>query len=70
MAGTAVARMVESIATRPTLSITESRIGPRSDRRPTSARVIVRVVVSAMAGPTLAMRWAFPVLPLRNRCGS
>ncbi len=30
--------MVESMATRPTLSITASRIGPRSLRRPTSAR--------------------------------
>ncbi len=39
--GTAVARMVESRATSATLSITEPRIGPRSDRRPTSARVIV-----------------------------
>ena len=39
--GTAVARMVESRATSATLSITEPRIGPRSERRPTSARVIV-----------------------------
>jgi hypothetical protein len=30
MAGTAVARMVESMATRPTLSITDSRIGRAS----------------------------------------
>src|SRR5688572_7118787 len=48
MAGTAVARMVESMATNPTLSITDSRMGPRSDLRPTSARVIGPVVVSAM----------------------
>ncbi len=41
--GTAVARMVESMATSPTLSMTDSRIGPRSERRPTSARVIVCV---------------------------
>ena len=30
-----MARMVASMAIRPTLSITESRIGPRSERRPT-----------------------------------
>src|SRR3954453_21605346 len=36
--GTAVARMVESMATSPMLSITASRIGPRSLRSPTSAR--------------------------------
>ena len=40
IAGTAVARMVASMATRPMLSITASRIGPRSLRRPTLARVI------------------------------
>ena len=39
--GTAVARMVESSATSPTLSITPSRIGPRAERSPTSARGIV-----------------------------
>jgi hypothetical protein len=39
-AGTAVARIVESIATRPRLSITASRIGPRSLRKPTLAREI------------------------------
>src|SRR6476469_9950273 len=37
--GTAVARIVASIATSPMLSITASRIGPRSLRSPTSARV-------------------------------
>ena len=42
-AGTAVARIVESIATSPTLSITASRIGPRSLRSPTSARLIAGV---------------------------
>ena len=41
--GTAVAKMVESMATSPTLSITEARMGPRSDRSPTSARVICSV---------------------------
>src|SRR3954447_11508458 len=45
-AGTAVARIVASIATRPTLSITASRIGPRSDRSPTLARSIRSVVIS------------------------
>ena len=44
--GTAVARMVASIATSPTLSITASRIGPRSDRSPTLARSIRSVVIS------------------------
>src|SRR5207342_1563583 len=37
--GTAVARIVASIATSPMLSITASRIGPRSLRRPTEARL-------------------------------
>ena len=37
--GTAVARIVASIATRPVQSMTAARTGPRSDRRPTSARV-------------------------------
>ena len=39
--GTAVARMVASIAISPTLSMTDSRMGPRSDRRPTAARELV-----------------------------
>ena len=46
-AGTAVARIVASIATRPMLSITASRIGPRSLRRPTSARLIAGVEVTS-----------------------
>src|SRR3954451_24291832 len=37
--GTAVARIVASMATRPMLSITASRMGPRSLRRPTDARL-------------------------------
>ena len=59
MDGTAVARMVESMATSPTLSITASRIGPRSDRRPTEARVIVSVVGWAMIRANLEARRAF-----------
>src|SRR6476659_4063946 len=43
-AGTAVARIVASMATSPMLSITATRIGPRSLRRPTSARVTRRAV--------------------------
>jgi hypothetical protein len=39
--GTAVARIVDSSATSPTLSITAPRIGPRAERRPTSAWEIV-----------------------------
>src|SRR6185312_3566780 len=35
MEGTAVARMVESIATRPVVSMSAMRIGPRSERKPT-----------------------------------
>ena len=46
-AGTAVARIVASIATSPTLSITASRIGPRSLRSPTSARLIAGVAVTS-----------------------
>src|SRR5215204_3624692 len=38
--GTAVARIVASMATRATLNITASRMGPLSERRPTCARVI------------------------------
>src|SRR4249919_3122839 len=44
--GTAVARIVASMATRPMLSITASRIGPRSLRNPTSARLIDGVAVT------------------------
>ena len=38
--GTAVAKMVASMAISPTLSMMEPSTGPRSDRRPTPARVI------------------------------
>jgi hypothetical protein len=38
--------MVASIATKPTLSITASRIGPRSERKPTLARSIRSVVMT------------------------
>ena len=44
--GTAVARIVVSIATRPTLSITASRTGPRSLRSPTSARLTAGVALT------------------------
>ena len=50
-AGTAVARIVESIATRPMLSITASRIGPRSLRSPTSARRDPGVAVTYGGNP-------------------
>ena len=53
--------MVASIAISPTLSITESRIGPRSDRRPTDAREIVCSVDWAMFSATLETRRAFPI---------
>jgi hypothetical protein len=36
MEGMAVASTVESMATNPVLSMTEMRIGPRSDRNPTA----------------------------------
>src|SRR5687768_2582124 len=39
--GTAVARMVASIAISPTLNMTDSRIGPRSDLKPTAARELI-----------------------------
>ena len=61
MAGTAVARMVESMATRPTLSITDSRMGPRSDLSPTSARVIGCVEVSAIEAQLLMAGFTFPL---------
>ena len=35
MVGTAVARIVASIATSPVVSMSAMRIGPRSDRKPT-----------------------------------
>jgi len=41
MDDTAVARIVESIATSPVVSISAIRIGPRSDRNPTSLRLTV-----------------------------
>lgn len=44
--GTAVARIVASIATSPVLSITARRIGPRSLRSPTSRLLIPVVVVT------------------------
>jgi hypothetical protein len=44
MDGTAVARMVESIATRPVLSMRAMRMGPRSDRKPTPERSTVCVM--------------------------
>ena len=59
--GTAVAKMVASIAIRPTLNITESRIGPRSDLRPTAAREIICCSVGwAIYGPTSNSGRAFP----------
>src|SRR5215211_9060752 len=39
--GTAVARMVASIAISPTLNMTDSRMGPRSDLKPTAARELI-----------------------------
>jgi hypothetical protein len=39
--GTAVARMVESIATSPVLSMSAMRIGPRSERKPTLLAVLL-----------------------------
>jgi hypothetical protein len=36
MDGTAVARMVDSMATSPVVNIKAMRMGPRSDRKPTS----------------------------------
>src|SRR5215211_2620564 len=58
--GTAVARIVASIAIRPTLNMTESRIGPRSDRRPTDAREMVCSVGWAMFSATQDPARAFP----------
>src|SRR4029453_15755828 len=55
--------MVASIAISPTLNITESRIGPRSERRPTVAREMVCCSVGwAISGPTLNPGQAFPDL--------
>ncbi|WP_341351035.1 hypothetical protein [Nocardioides convexus] len=53
IAGTAVARIVVSIATSATLSITEARIGPRSLRSPTLARLIGVVVGEVTTGCNL-----------------
>src|SRR4051812_2981831 len=63
MDGTAVARMVASIATSPTLSITASRIGPRSDRSPTLARSIRSVV---MTKANLTAGTTIPAVPDRQ----
>src|SRR3954452_12974331 len=49
------------MATSPTLSITASRIGPRSDLSPTSARLIgCWVLVSAIAAATPVGGCTFP----------
>ncbi len=58
-AGTAVARIVASIATSPMLSMTARRIGPRSLRRPTLARVISGALTR---DPTDARHPVFPAV--------
>src|SRR6478735_12391406 len=50
--GTAVATMVESMATSPVDSIKAMRIGPRSERNPTPwARAVIISLVSVFLGP-------------------
>ncbi len=51
MDGTAVARIVASIATSPVVSIRAIRMGPRSERKPTLARVISFISVNNRSGP-------------------
>src|SRR5919107_5209870 len=60
--GTAVARMVESMATSAVASITESRIGPRSLRRPIVDRSILGALVWLTSGGNRG--WS-PVVPPR-----
>ena len=45
MDGTAVARIVESMATRPVVNMRAIRMGPRSERNPTPAAVFVVVTI-------------------------
>ncbi len=52
IAGTAVARIVASIAISAIESITDPRIGPRSLRSPTEARVGANVVTTGHNPPT------------------
>src|SRR5690349_18982977 len=58
--GTAVARMVESMAISPTLSMMDSRTGPRSDRKPTSA-LVTSVCVTTGDNPGVT-----PAIPRRG----
>ena len=59
--GTAVARMVASIATRPVVTMIAMRMGPRSERNPTPAAVAVLVrVLSCRRRPQRDRRGRIP----------
>src|SRR4051794_39193503 len=64
IAGTAAARIVESMATRAVESITAARIGPRSLRRPTPARVTSVVTTWDNHRDRCAIPWRPVVVPV------